>query len=512
MILPMGWVDSPSYLCAVTETIANLANARFATNDLATSNHGLNETARTLPTDTAPTPTTFHGVPPPTTRSQGPLKPPLNFTDVYMADFLAASQLSGAALDQARSTLFESIDKVLRPLLPTDNPHRKDPISIKKLLKGDTAWATRKSILGWYIDTVARTIELPPHRLARLRELLASIPTSQRRTSRRKWQQLLGELRSMVLAIPGGRGLFSQLQSVLLSAHDPKPTDRLQLSQPVHDQLSDFRWLADELESRPTRWAEIVDSAPTFLGTVDASGLGMGGTWLSTNSLVAPLLWLVPFSLELQNSLVSSENLSGTITNSDLEQLALVCHPDVLTSHHDIREHTICALSDNTAAVSRDRRGSTSVNAPSAYLCRLADIHQRSHRYRLNVDYLPGPLNVMADDLSRRWDLSDSQLLAHFNSVYPQTLSWQHCHLRPALISTALISTAMKASSMQHCDPASLSANRPLPIPTGTCGQTFVCNTTWAPSSPKDPMQCTGSKFSLSEYEQAGFPPPVTQF
>jgi hypothetical protein len=252
MILPMGWVDSPSYLCAVTETIANLANARFTTNDLAASNHGLNETARTLPTDAAPTPTTFHGVPPPTTRSQGPLKPPLNFTDVYMDDFLAASQLSSTALDQARSTLFESIDKILRPLLPTDNPHRKDPISIKKLLKGDAAWATRKSILGWSIDTVARTIELPPQRLARLWELLASIPTSQRRTSRQKWQQLLGELRSMVLVIPGGRGLFSQLQSVLLATHNPKPTDRLQLSQPVHDQLNDFWWLAGELESRPT--------------------------------------------------------------------------------------------------------------------------------------------------------------------------------------------------------------------------------------------------------------------
>jgi hypothetical protein len=274
----------------------------------------------------------------------------------------------------------------------------------------------------------------------------------------------------------------------------------------VHDQLNHFQWLADELESRPTRWAEIVDSVPTFLGTVDASGLGMGGTWLSTNSLVAPLLWRVPFSQELQNSLVSSENLSGTITNSDLEQLALVCHPDVLTSHHDIREHTICALSDNTAAVSRDRRGSTSVNAPSAYLCRLAAIHQRSHRYRLNVDNLPGPLNVMADNLSRRWDLSDSQLLAHFNSVYPQTLSWRLCQLQPALISTA-----MKALSMQHCDPASLLADRPLPIPTGTSGQTYVCNTNWIPTSPKDPMQCTGSKFSLSEYEQAGFPPPVTQ-
>jgi hypothetical protein len=225
----------------------------------------------------------------------------------------------------------------------------------------------------------------------------------------------------MVLAIPGGRGLFSQLQAVLLSAHDPKPTDRLQLSQPVHDQLNDLRWLANELESRPTRWAEIVDSAPTFLGTVDASGLGMGGTWLSTNSHITPLLWRFPFSQEIQNSLVSSGNLSGTITNSDLEQLSLVCHPDVLTSHHDIRE---CALSNNTAAVLRDRRGSTSVNAPSAYLCRLAAIRQRSHHYCFNVDYLLGPLNVLADDLSRCWDLSDSQWLAHFNSIYPQTLSW----------------------------------------------------------------------------------------
>jgi hypothetical protein len=96
-----------------------------------------------------------------------------------------------------------------------------------------------------------------------------------------------------------------------------------------------------------------------------------------------------------------------------------------------------------------------------------------------------------------------SQLLAYFNSVYPQALSWRLCHLRPALISTALW--------MQHCDSASLSADKPPPTPTGTSGPTFACNTNWTPTSPKDPMQCTGSKFSLSEYEQAGFPPPVTR-
>jgi hypothetical protein len=249
MILPMGWVDSPNYLCAVTETIADLANARFATNDLSPATHRLNETARTAPIDGAQLPRATSNSPPPTTRSLGPLKPPLNFTDVYMDDFIAASQLSGADLDRARSTLLESIDSVLRPLLPSDNPNRKDPISIKKLLKGDVAWATRKSILGWTINTVNRTVELPPHRLDRLHELLASIPRSQHRTSRRKWQQLLGELRSMVLAIPGGRGLFSQLQSVLLHAENPKPTDRLHLSTAVLDQLDDFRWLAKELAS-----------------------------------------------------------------------------------------------------------------------------------------------------------------------------------------------------------------------------------------------------------------------
>jgi hypothetical protein len=121
MILPMGWVDSPNYLCAITETIADLANARLATNNLSPPTHRLNETARTLPESRPPPPTTFLGLPSPTTRSLGPVKP-LNFTDVYMDDLIAASQLSCIALDQARSTLFDSIDSVLRPLIPTDNP------------------------------------------------------------------------------------------------------------------------------------------------------------------------------------------------------------------------------------------------------------------------------------------------------------------------------------------------------------------------------------------------------
>jgi hypothetical protein len=150
MILPMGWVDSPNYLCAVTETIADLANARFAASQKSVT-HPLNATARTKPVDPEPfqhlSAGTFSGLPPPVTHSRGPLRPPLNIVDVYMDDFLHAVQLSGLDLDAARCTLFDCIDAVIRPLSKGDNACRKEPISIKKLLKGD----------AWLVDTVQRS-------------------------------------------------------------------------------------------------------------------------------------------------------------------------------------------------------------------------------------------------------------------------------------------------------------------------------------------------------------------
>jgi hypothetical protein len=113
----MGWVDSPNYLCAITETVADLANARFQANDLSLSAHRLNKLARTLPPTDHDTHTgNFDSAPPPVPHSQGPLAPPLIFTDVYMDDFIAATQLTGTSLDVARSTLFDCINQVLRPL------------------------------------------------------------------------------------------------------------------------------------------------------------------------------------------------------------------------------------------------------------------------------------------------------------------------------------------------------------------------------------------------------------
>jgi hypothetical protein len=509
LILPMGWVDSPQYLCSVTETIADLTNDRFRSGTLALGTHRLDTIAGSVPETHVYHPTVAPStvLPPPVIRSQGPLQPPLNIVDVFMDDFISATQLPLFQRQAARRTLFECIDAVLRPLEPLDNPKRKEPNSVKKLLKGDATWTTKKVILGWLVDTLHRTIELPPHRMDRLSILLGSIPTHQRRTSRRKWQCLLGELRSMILAIPGGRGLFSQLQSVLTYNANAKPSDRLTLSTSVHDQLEDLRWICSDLGSRPTRWGEIVDTDPSFLGSVDACAAGMGGVWIDAHQKLPPLLWRQHFDHHTSTSVVSSDNPAGVLTNSDLEQAGLVCHPDILVQAYDTREHTICALSDNTAAVSREQRGSTSVHAPSAYLCRLSALHQRAFRYRLLVSFIPGQLNTMADTLSRRWDLSDSQLLNLFNESYPQALPWQICHLR-----SSMNSSVMQALSKQPCNRA-FREDVTLPLPLmKPYGSPSVNNMSWTPTSPMSQIQSRGFKSSLHEYAMAGFQPARTVF
>jgi hypothetical protein len=111
-------------------------------------------------------------------------------------------------------------------------------IHFKTLLKGDATWSTGKAVLGWVLNTVEKTLELPAHRICRLQEILDSILPSQKRVSVQKWHKVLGELRSMNLALPDTRGLFSVLQEAPRhQSHDGK---RLRLCRPVHDFMDDF--------------------------------------------------------------------------------------------------------------------------------------------------------------------------------------------------------------------------------------------------------------------------------
>lgn len=181
----------------------------------------------------------------------------------------------------------------------------------------------------------------------------------------------------------------------------------------------------------------------------------MGGVWFINRDDQHPLLWRARFPDHIRTSLVSSANRGGSITNSDLELARTVAHLDILANAMDIREQTIHNFCDNTPAVAWQHKGSTTTNGASAYLLRLNSILQRHYRFLARQEYLSGPANVMADDCSRLWALTDDALLAHFNSVYPQKQDWQLAKLRPNLHSS-VISALLK----QRCAPASFLSDR----------------------------------------------------
>ena len=525
LVLPMGWVSSPPYFCALSETVADIANQRLWDRHWIPPTHKLSVTADTpnnlqvLPRRTAapakpvllpadapaqpplqppppflpgsgtgsaaampplscssktprykPSPLQTQGsaasphslqlprivpsgsaamphslprpLPVPTARaSLQPLPSPVEYVDLYMDDFLGLAQGHPRRRERVRNTIFSSIDVVFRPNEPSDSAHRKETISLSKLNKGDACWATRKILLGWLIDSIAETIALPEHRHQRFLEILHNLQ-NRRRVSLKVWHKTLGELRSMILAIPGGRGLFSTLQTGL--QHTEK--HRVRLSQPIVDALEDFHHLAVDLGARPTRLGEIVPDIPVALGPADACGLGMGGVWLSADPAFHPVLWRAEFPLNIQTALVSTDNPLGTITNSDLELAAQIAHQDILVQQHDCRERTIGTLTNNIPTRSWQRKGSTTTLGPAAYLLRLNALHQRHYRYLSLPDYIPGPVNAMADDTSRLWALTDNALLAHFNLSYPQHKPWQMLHLRPEMLSALVMALQCKRS------------------------------------------------------------------
>jgi hypothetical protein len=254
-------------------------------------------------------------------------------------------------------------------------------------------------------------------------ELLDLFAPSQHCTKVVKWQKLLGELRSMVLAIPGGKILFIILQEVL--RHKCDHGARVRLTQPVHCVLQDFRWLTENLTRWPKRIAEIIPKAkPDTMGAQDASALGMGRvhSMPQEDGQVLPLLWRSHFSRAIQERLVSFDNPAGDINNSELDLAVSVAQHDTLAKKIDVRESTIHNSSDNVAMVWWQRKGSTSSSGPTDRPLHLQALHQCHYHYVPLFDYIAG--EAMADVCSRLWHLSDAHLLAYFELTFPQNRPW----------------------------------------------------------------------------------------
>ena len=120
--LPMGWVESPPYFCAASETIADITNRdihkRFPP-------HRLDAVADTPPPpqltpDQCPI-NLLPSTPQPTDAPREPAsearpRPKLAYVDVYVDDFLGLCQGGRRERTRVRRVLLNAIDQVLAPL------------------------------------------------------------------------------------------------------------------------------------------------------------------------------------------------------------------------------------------------------------------------------------------------------------------------------------------------------------------------------------------------------------
>ena len=531
LVLPMGWKNSPPIFSTVTETIADIANSVIEHSNEHIPSHPLGNLAQiqddnalapsALQHSSQPTSSHTSSSPSASSSSSSPsshkkktyssmlnmLRDPhlpyskelLGYIDIFVDDFIGLAQGRNNR-KRVRDILMTAIDEVFRPLSPTDKPSRREPVSIKKLLKGDCSWATVKLVLGWIINTAEQTISLPDHRVQRLAEILSSIPRSQKRISIRKWHRVLGELRSMSLALPGARHLFSHMQHALLQ----QKGGRLSLKKGVHAAISDFKWILRDIESRPTRIAELVPLLASAVGHHDASGEGAGGGWFPSDHLPirdghkrGPFVWRLKWPEHIVQQLITDKNPLGTISISDLELAGGLLHLDALAQAYDIRERTVLSKTDNLATLFWQRKGSTTTDKVPAYLLRLFGIHQRYHRYVARHDYLPGGSNKIADDTSRLFSLTDEQFLTYFNHTYPQKTSFSLHHPKQETVS-AVISALQKKQSKPEL---ALVEPNPLTQP-GSSGLVSVLNWPSIPFSKPSKTPYLSYKSSPYEFEK----------
>lgn len=169
----------------------------------------------------------------------------------------------------------------------------------------------------------------------------------------------------------------------------------------------------------------------------------------------------------------------------------MIAHKDALAQHCDVVERTLWMATDNRAALSWSTKGSSTSTSARAFLLRYNALHQRTHRYVALHDHIAGTANLMADDASRRWDLTDDDLLTHFNFVYPQALPWQmlplHSSTNSALIGALFKKRRGPASQLVAPPPLPARGISGLPSAAPSASTPTICRQTPSPFSKSSP-------------------------
>jgi hypothetical protein len=438
--LQMGWNESPAYFCATTETARDVAQA-WIRSGRKLPEHFME--AFTTPTDPA--------------RRQTSEGPDHQMSAVYVDDFLLAAveNSPGTLLQKTARATLHAIHSVFPSPRDTGTLDAKDPISEKKLAKGDARWAVQKEILGYLLDGVNRTVQLPHDRAEALLTEVRSILRKQRIPLKR-FRSIAGRLQHAARILPAARAFFTPINNALrglpafvgLSRHGD-----------VRHALNDIAAVIRDLASRPTHVSELVQGELDYVGYCDASAFGAGGVWFGGKSQLAPIVWRVQWPNDITTAVVSDTNPTGRLTNSDLEMAGVLLHEAVLEAHLGtaMAGAQIAIGCDNSPAVSWTTRMATRSASPVSYhLIKGFAMRQRRTRSAPPAVYhVAGTTNKLADVASRQLagvashfhllehapgSMCPSTFLTLFNSHYPlpQKRPWTNVQPNSALWSNVI--------------------------------------------------------------------------
>jgi hypothetical protein len=292
---------------------------------------------------------------------------------VYVDDFLGAfvENRDGTLLDLTARATLHAIHNIFPPPMPEDPPGTKDPISKKKLIKGDAQWATLKEVLGYKLDGVNRTIKLPDHKAEALLKELRKVLRKQR-VPLKHFQSLVGRLQHAAWILLADKAFFTPLNEALQGLPSFVGLGR---HGEVRNALLDAGELIQELTRCPTHISELVDQDADYIDLCDASTFSAGGIWFSGNKSLAPLVWRFEFPTDIMAQVISDQNPTGVLTNSDLEMACIILHYMTLEQLGVDLWHASTTIGcDNSAVVAWTKQMATQASSPGAYrlLCGLA--------------------------------------------------------------------------------------------------------------------------------------------
>jgi hypothetical protein len=415
--LQMGWCESPPFFCAATETGRDIIDLLFKSY-----------------LDSIPPHPMEHWMLQEKEHNSTPSNK-VNEVEVYVDDFIGlTNQLELEHLQKISRAILHGIHSIFPPTNIT-NHNGGDPVSEKKMSKGEGTWSFKKEILGWTFDGEAFTVFLPQDKSKRIQQLLRHT-AKQQSITKNEMQQTLGKLNHASIGLPSGRGLVAPLNNTLRGTDDI-----IKITPSVKQALLDWVTLLQRISSRPTSVLELTPDNPWFIGYVDASKQGVGGVWVSGTKTIQETVWKQEWPEAIQDAFVSAQNKKGTISISDLEMAGVLLAWLVLEniSPLPLQHSHIGIFCDNTPAVAWASRLASSKSIAANHLCRALALRIHTHRASpLLTISIAGNDNDMADVASRaitfaHKNISPSDFIAFFNTKFPlqQKTSWSLYHLPP---------------------------------------------------------------------------------